>query len=105
MSKNNKHTPRKGNLSGKDIDTSSLTEHSMSKSSDSQFTLVSYTRGKTRAGAATQVTTQTAAGKKNETSRMNLVTTWQFKEFQKTVVSIIERILQTESSTDHPFIQ
>jgi hypothetical protein len=105
MSKNNKHTPRKGNLSGKDIDTSSLTEHSMSKSSDSQFTLVSYTRGKTRAGAATQVTTQTATGKKNETSSMNLVTTWQFKEFQKTVVSIIERILQTESSTDHPFIQ
>jgi hypothetical protein len=111
MSKTNKQTPRKGNLSEKGTNTSSSSGTSMSKTDDSDFTVVSYMR-KTRAATAHsgQAITTTSNSTATDTTNVNgqdwlMVTSWQFKEFQKEIVPIIETIVTTNSKSTHPFIQ
>ena len=101
-------------------ETSSFSNNSLSKATDdSSFTLVSYSRSKTRAATTRTMTTneQTATANKNQapkkqatrnpnTASMQLVTSWQFKEFQRIIVPIIEKITTDASNPpEHPFTQ
>jgi len=95
-------TPRKNNLTTGGTDSSSsIAESSGTRDViDSDFTLVSYTK-KNRAAAACSNQSQTTT----KTVEMQTVTSWQFKNFQRTIVEIIETIATSTAVAGHPFIQ
>jgi hypothetical protein len=96
-------TPRKNNLTTGGTDSSSsIAESSGTRDViyNSDFTLVSYTK-KNRAAAARSNQSQTTT----KTVEMQTVTSWQFKNFQRTIVEIIETIATSNAVAGHPFIQ
>ncbi|MFN9980565.1 MAG: hypothetical protein ACK53Y_11645, partial [bacterium] len=78
-------------------------QHSLQHKSsleDTDLTVVSYA---CKARATTLVlTTKT---KQNDTTTMNAVASWCFKDFQKAIIPFVQKIIDMEEQQDHPFIQ
>lgn len=75
---------------------------------ESEFTLVSYSKKARASMVHTKQSADTNASEKSSIKStpsvvMQMVTTWQFKSFQQLIVPVIEKLIDSETHTNHPF--